>query len=172
MPSDTAFLFDMPAGTALAGSYDSLGSSADALGGTRHPSVSSSGISPRELSSAIQNLRALGINIDENNAILKGLRVGILTNYSLYMLYRAVAAARKAEAAKETALAVGETAALAVAQQWHRIAQGAAAAAMVAIAFSVGEKFGSGDWNLPSVDMTNPADRRDAARQLSEVTNR
>ena len=127
-------------------------------------------ISPRALSQPINDLRGLGIEIDENNAVLKGLRSAVLTGYSLYMLYNAVAAVRRAQALKETAIAAGETTALAAAQQWHMIAQGIAAAALVTGAFVVGEKFGSGDWKLPSVDMSNPADRRTAARRLNQVT--
>jgi len=128
-------------------------------------------LSPRGLSSAIENLRALGIDIDENNAVLKGLRAGIVTNYSLYMLYGAWTAMRKAQAAREAAYAASETAVLAIAQQWHLIAQGAAAALLVTAAFAVGEKFGSGDWNLPSFDISNPSERRAAVRQI-EATRR
>ena len=58
---------------------------------------------------------------------------------------------------------------LAIAQQWHLIAQGVAAAALVTGAFAVGEKFGSGDWNLPSVNIHNPADRRKAASRLADI---
>jgi len=168
MPSDTAFLNDMPAGKAMAESYDSLGDSADALSRSPRMSVGSGFVlSPRGLSSMIENLRSLGIEIDENNRVLRGLRAGIITGYSLHMLYGAWAALRKAQAAKETAYAAVETTAMAVAQQWSLIAQAGIAATMVYSAFKVGEKLGSGDWNLPSFDMSDPAARRNAGRQIA-----
>ena len=103
MPSDTAFLGDLPAGKPLADSYDSLGRSADSLSSMSNTSFRSMGgdlFSPRGLSSAVENLRTLGIDVGENNALLKGLRAAIVTNYSLYMLYGAWTAYRKAQAAK------------------------------------------------------------------------
>lgn len=127
------------------------------------------GISPRALSSTVENLRALGFDIDENNRTLRALRIGITTGYSLYMLYGAVAALRRAEAVAETAWATGETIAMAAAQQWDKIAQAAAAAALVYTAFKVGEKFGSGDWNFPAFNVNSPVERRAAARKLEGV---
>jgi hypothetical protein len=169
MPSDTAFLGDLPAAGQLVSGYDTLGTSADVLSKQRVGGGMAGGnlFSPRGLLSTLENLRALGIDIDENNAVLKGLRAGIVTNYSLYMLYGAWTAMRKAQAAREAAYAATETAALAIAQQWHLIAQGAAAALMVTAAFAVGEKIGSGDWKLPSFDISSPVERRAAARRLA-----
>lgn len=171
MPSDTAFLGDLSAGVQVAGAYDSLGETVDGMP-TRSTSVLGGGslsISPREISSTVENLRALGIDIDANNAVLRGLRSAVVTQYSLYMLYSAWTAMRKAQAAKELAVASAEVTALAITQQWHRIAQGVAAAALVASAFTVGEKVGSGDWNLPSFDKGDPYARREAARKMEAV---
>ncbi len=168
MPSDTAFLGDLRGGAPVANAYDSLGSTVDGMPRTPVSAIGSGArISPRELSSAVENLRALGIDIDENNRVLRGLRMGILTGYSLHMLYGAYIAIRRAEMFKEIGWATGETIAMAVAQQWQRIAQAVAAAAITYAAFKVGEKFGEGDWNLPSVNIKNPADRRYSARQVS-----
>lgn len=168
MPSDTAFIGDLPAAIPLSAAYDSLGGTTDALTTSPRMSIGGGhGISPRELSSTLVNLRALGIEIDENTPVLKGLRAGIITNHSLYMLYGAWTALRKAQAAKETAYAAAETTAMAAAQQWGLIAQAAIAAALVYSAFKVGEKFGSGDWNFPSFNMSDPAARRNAGRQMA-----
>jgi hypothetical protein len=173
MPSDTAFLWDvwdMPAGGSLATAYDDLGGTLDAYPRKAHDlSMTGTRFSPREFSSVIENLRALGLDIDENNKMLRGLRLAILTNYSLYSIYAAYRAIVKAREATELGLAVGETIAMAVAQQWHRIAQAATAAVITYAAFNIGERFGSGDWNLPSVNTHNPADRRVAARQVSQL---
>jgi hypothetical protein len=171
MGSDTAWMIGVSA-PGLPEAHTSYGNalSTSSLGDGDFPSWAV--VSPRTLSQPINDLRGLGIVIDENNAVLKGLRAAVLTGYSLYVLYNAVAALRRAEALKETAIAAGETAVLAATLQWHMIAQGVAAAALVTGAFAIGEKFGSGDWNLPSVNMNNPADRRNAARQLKQVTGR
>jgi hypothetical protein len=39
---------------------------------------------------------------------------------------------------------------------------------IVASVFTVGERFGSGDWNLPSMDLDDPVQRRVAARLIEE----
>jgi hypothetical protein len=173
MPSDTAWLMpELTAGAPLAKAYDGLTVSTVALSTAPKMEVGAHRLSPRDLSSTVENLRALGIDLDENNRVLRGLRAMIITNYSLYALYSAQRAIAKASAARQMAYAAAETTALAVTQQWHRIAMGGIAAGLVYAAFKTGENLGSGEWNLPSVDMKNPASRRTAARQLSTVSAR
>jgi hypothetical protein len=126
-------------------------------------------VTPRALTSTIQNLRALGLDIDENNRMLRALQTGIITGYSLTMLYRGVALLRRAQQTRQTILAAAETTAMAIAQQWDKIAMASAAAIMTYAAFKAGEKFGSGDWNLPSFNLGDPLRRRRGMRQLSEL---
>ena len=170
MASNTAFLSSISSAPAISSSYDRLGGSMDAV--TYAPKVDpldKPGFSPRLLMGSLASLRALGIDIDENNRVLKALYAGIMTNYSLYMLYGAYRGYVKAQEAKEAALAAVEGSAAAIGQQWHALAMGTAAAALVASSFAIGGKFGSGDWNLPSFNASNPVERRSAIRQLNQV---
>ena len=122
------------------------------------------GISIRSIYQPIMALQGLGININMNSKLFKALRTVIITNYSILMLQGAYRAIIKAQEAREIAMAASETAAMAAAQQWVNIGLAAGAAvlagASLAIGYTIGEKFGSGDWNLPSRNISNPQDRR------------
>ena len=132
--------------------------------------ISLGGLSPRALASLTENLRALGFDIDVQGTdttaqIFRGLRTIIITNYSLLMLQGAYRSVVKAKLAYETAAAAAETAfwACIPVYGWARIALAAGAAFLVTATLSgwyVGEKFGSGDWNLPMGDIGSPQGRR------------
>jgi hypothetical protein len=129
-----------------------------------------SGISPRLLMSNVNNLRAIGIDIDMSNPVLNALRNVIIVNYSLLMLNSAYRTAIKAHAAREAALAVGETVATAasIVMSW-KIPVALVASASVYAAFETGKKLGSGEWDLAGGDMSIPGDRRQMMGDLSGV---
>jgi hypothetical protein len=166
MPSNTAFLLaEIPTG-GLTGSYNTLESSMasyDQASGSLNLGIS--GISPRMFMSNINNLRALGIEVDTNNRVLGALQKLIIINYSALMLNSAYRTAVKAHAARETAMAAAETAAIlgtpiiGWSQIW-RIPIALGAAAMVTAAFETGQKFGSGEWNFKGGDISASQDRR------------
>lgn len=164
MPSDTAFLGDMPSARSASAEYVSLGRTMDQT----YPSPDFVGrpeLSPRDISSAINNLRAIGITIDENNRVLRGLRMAVLTNYSLYALYSAYRAAVLARSARESVYAVAETAVMAAAQQWASIA--AAVASSVAVYASFRAGWATAEYvHDYRADIGTPSGRRAAARQL------
>ena len=126
-------------------------------------------ISPRALSQPINDLRGLGIEIDENNAVLKGLRSAVLTGYSLYMLTNAVAALRRAEQLAEAGWATGETITLAIFQQWGKILMGIISAAAVYSSFKVGGVLGADAWHLEGFDLTDPIERRRATAMVNST---
>ena len=170
MPSDTAFL-NYTAPGFIVPEYDRLGSTMGELG--RSPEILPQlhpPMSPRFLSLMVLNLSALGIEVGEGNRVLRGLSTMLIINHSLYMFYTAARAIARARTMKEMGMAAAETTALAVAQQWHKIAMGFAAAGIAAASFAVGEKFGSDEWNLPSVNMSAPTDRRAATRKIEGYT--
>ena len=161
MPSDLAFLEMSDAD--LVGSLDSATTSMGDYDG--HPiDLGLRGISIRSVYQPLMALQALGVPIDMNSELFKALRTVIVTNYSILMLQGAYRTYAKAKEAREIAIAASETAAMAAAQQWVNIALAAGAALLVgaslAVGYTVGEKFGSGDWNLPSGDIRSPMQRR------------
>jgi hypothetical protein len=122
------------------------------------------GLSIRSVYQPLMALQGIGVPIDTNNRLFNALRTVIITNYSILMLQGAYRTFVAAKQAREIAIAASETAAMAAAQQWVNIGLAAGAAVLVgaslAIGYTVGEKFGSGDWNLPSRNISNPQDRR------------
>ena len=160
MPSDLAFL-EME-DTDLVSGYESATASMGQYRGDID--LGMRGISIRSVYQQVMALQALGVPIDMNSELFKALRTVIITNYSILMLQGAYRTVIKARQIREMALAASETAAMAAAQQWANIAIAAGAALLVggslAIGYTVGEKFGSGDWNLPNRNISNPQDRR------------
>lgn len=167
MPSDTAWLMpELTAGPSLAKAYDGLTERTTALSTAPKMDMGSHRLSPRALASTVENLRSLGIDIDENNRVLRGLRAMIITNYSLYALYSAYRAYVTAQAVRETAMAAKETAEAVASRDWKKLIMASAAASMVASSFGAGYELGSGNWKLPSIDWSNPTERRKAKRQM------
>lgn len=171
MPSDTAFLLtEMPA-TEMKLGVDSATSSMSAYGQALGSSkLGFRGVSPRLLMSNIHNLQALGIDIDTHNPIFQAIRNIIIVNYSLLMLNSAYRTAIKAHAAREATLAVGETTATlaSVVMSW-KVPVALAASAWVYAAFETGKKLGSGEWDLPGGDISNPASRRQMNANLAST---
>lgn len=156
-----AFL-ELPEGE-MVGGYDSASTSMGYYNSHRF-NLGLEGISIRRVYQPLMALQGLGIPIDMNSCAMKALRTIVITNYSLLMLQGAYRTIIKAKEAREITLAASETAAMAAAQQWQNIAIAAGAALLVgsslAVGYTVGEKFGSGDWNLPLGNISKPQDRR------------
>ena len=154
----------------IVGGYESASSSMGSYS-SRSMNLGMEGISIRSVYQPIMALEGLGIHIDMNSQLMKALRTVVITNYSLLILQGAYRSIVKAQTARELALATGETTAMAIAQQWHTIAMAAGAAILVGatlgIGYAVGEKFGSGDWNLPGGNLSVPQERRQMEHALA-----
>ena len=166
MPSDLAFL-ELPE-SELVSAYDSC-SLAEGYYEQKPMDIGVRGLSVRAVYQQLGALQALGVNIDMNSKLFKALRTIVVTNYSLLMLQGAYRSILKSLEAKTVGRATLETIGMAAAQQWHRIAIAAGAGIGVVSAFKVGEKFGSGDWNLPNVDFSKPSERRKAENALGQL---
>lgn len=173
MPSDYAFL-EVPE-VDIIGGYDSA---TNIMGqyNSQQTNLALGGLSIRNVYQPLTALQGLGVHIDMNSKLMRALRTVIITNYSIFMLQGAYRAIVKAREAREVALSISETAAMAVAQQWANIAIAAGAALLVggslAVGYVVGEHLGSGDWNLPSLNLSNPQDRRTMEHSLPQEVKR
>ncbi len=177
MPSKDAAILGMdPLDGSYASSYDALSGDMEDVAQTRRVQVPNMGrmFMGRQFSSSINMMRLLGVEIDENSRIMRSIGTMMSTNIAIYSFYSMVCAYRRSQAAVQTALAVSETAAILKvpvigwSQAW-RIPLALAAAAIATaslVSFKVGENIGSGEWNFPSINVTNPSDRRTAERQL------
>jgi hypothetical protein len=115
-------------------------------------------VNVRGMSNIIWSMTALGLMGGDTGRVLEAVYRAAIVNYSIWMVYEGITAAVNAQAAITTAAAVAETIAHAAAQDWANIAL---AVSMAALAYSTFQ-FASGSWELPSFDMGNPSERRQA----------
>ena len=164
LPSDLAFL-ELPESEIVRG-YESASSSMKYCDSTPL-NLGIEGISIRSVYQPIMALQGLGISIDMNSRLMIALRNVIITNYSLLMLQGAYRSIVQSRTIYETALAAQETEMVLTREHplsaLAKIALATGTALLVGstlAAYAVGEKIGSGEWNLPGGNISNPQSRR------------
>jgi len=171
MPSPDAILGDASF-PEMDSTYDGLGADMEDFGtSTRMSKIPNFGrmMMGRQLTSSIAMMSLLGFEADRNSAIMRFLRIMLVSNMAIFGFYRMITAARRAVTSQHMGLAAAETVANMNPAMFWKIPIAIGAAALVGTTFAVGEKFGSGDWNLPSVNVSSPSDRRSAERHMRGV---
>jgi hypothetical protein len=170
LPSDLAFL-ELP-DAEIASSYESARLRMRDYDSTPL-NLGFEGISIRSIYQPITALQGLGINIDMNSRLMIVIRNAVITNYSILMLQGAYRSIVQSRIVYETALAAAETELVLTREHplsaLAKIALATGAALLVGSAlagYAVGEKIGSGEWNLPGRSITNPQSRRAMERDL------
>ena len=115
----------------------------------------------------IFSLSYLGMFTDDSNGLLTAVYRAIMVNYTILTLYSVYIAWTNAEAIKEGIIA---SALSAIPACWPFIPAAIAASVAVGAAFA-GFQFGSGEWQLPSVDISKSHERRAMARSLTSVVS-
>jgi hypothetical protein len=170
MPSDLAFL-ELP-DAEIVSSYESTRLRMRDYDSTPL-NLGFEGISIRSIYQPIMALQGLGINIDMNSRLMIAIRNAVITNYSILMLQGAYRSIVQSRTIYETALAAQETEMVLTREHplsaLPKIALAAGAALLVGSAlagYAVGEKIGSGEWNLPGGNLSNPQSRRAMEAEL------
>lgn len=118
------------------------------------------------VSTLVESMRVLGADTNGLLEPLVGLSAALQVTAGAYQLYKgAMAAVSALRAAQEAAAAVEGAAAAANPFMWPNLAIAGAAMAATYATF----QFASGEWQLPSVDLSSISQRDAAARQLTEV---
>jgi len=115
----------------------------------------------------IFSLSYLGLFTDDSNGLLTAVYRAIMVNYTILTLYSVYIAWTNAEAIKEGIIA---SALSAIPACWPFIPAAIAASVAVGAAFA-GFQFGSGEWQLPNVDISKSHERRAMARSLTSVVS-
>lgn len=168
MPSPDAVL-----GTAsipeMASTYDGLGMDMEDFDitsrGMRIPNYTRM-MTGREFTSMIGMLSLLGIEANKNSDIMRALRIMLMTNMTIFGIYRMVIAIRRMDQQRQMMISGIETAACANPLLAWKIPIAVGAAFAVAAAFSVGMAIGAGDWKLPHADVKSASGRRMAERNF------
>lgn len=115
---------------------------------------------------SIASAAVLGLMTDENSKELEKLYKLLVASEAAFAAYSVVHSLVVAKTAIETALAAAETSMHALYLDFGSIALAAGAAAGV---YSI-TQFASGNWTLPSVDISTPSGRSQAANSVSRVS--
>lgn len=115
---------------------------------------------------SVQAATVLGLMTDENSKELEALYKLLVASEAAFAAYSIVHSMVVAKTAIETALAAAETSMHALYLDFGTIALAAGAAAGV---YSI-TQFASGNWTLPSVDISTPSGRSQAANSVSRVS--
>lgn len=110
-------------------------------------------------------LEGLGVETGEVGKATHKLYTAVMIGAGAFQVYNAVQSALKAKHTLEVALAAGETATYAAAQQWGNIALAGGAAAAVTAGFA------SGYYVAKSKDLSNPTERRKTIATVGGMIN-